>query len=173
MTPTTASTATQQRASAPTLEQARRAADVLVGCDGVGEVLLYGSVARGDQHEGSDIDLVVIDDDLDYPEWQTRADEVAESFERLVCAWQLLVAARRSIQAVCGRLLPDYDERDALALGDLVDAEEIRMIRCQYVCGDSAMVIEHALKALIAAIPRRLGEHGFVGKAYAANVTWE
>ncbi len=33
---------------------------------GVSEVLLYGSLARGDQHSGSDIDLVAIFEDLDY-----------------------------------------------------------------------------------------------------------
>ena len=33
---------------------------------GVGEVWLYGSVARGDFGAGSDIDLVAVLDDLDY-----------------------------------------------------------------------------------------------------------
>ena len=49
----------------PTMDDAQRAADALVAA-GVGEVWLYGSVARGEQHPGSDIDLVAILDDLDY-----------------------------------------------------------------------------------------------------------
>ena len=50
---------------APTLDDARRAADALVDA-GVGEVWLYGSVARGDAHLGSDIDLVAVLDDVEY-----------------------------------------------------------------------------------------------------------
>ena len=46
---------------------ARRAAGVLAA-EGAGRVLVYGSVARGDQRNGSDIDLVAVLDDLDYPE---------------------------------------------------------------------------------------------------------
>ena len=33
---------------------------------GVGEVWLYGSVARGESEPGSDIDLVAVLDDLEY-----------------------------------------------------------------------------------------------------------
>ena len=53
------------RSGAPTLEDAQSAADALVRA-GVGEVWLYGSVARGEAHSGSDIDLVAVFDDLDY-----------------------------------------------------------------------------------------------------------
>ena len=53
------------RGAAPTLEDARRAAQALVDV-GVGEVWLYGSVARGESEPGSDIDLVAVLDDLDY-----------------------------------------------------------------------------------------------------------
>ena len=53
------------RRAAPTLEDARRAAQALVDV-GVGEVWLYGSVARGESEPGSDIDLVAVLDDLDY-----------------------------------------------------------------------------------------------------------
>lgn len=49
--------------SAPGMGDARRAADALVAA-GVGRVLLYGSVARGEGCEHSDIDLVAIYDDL-------------------------------------------------------------------------------------------------------------
>ena len=61
----------------PTLEDARRAADALVAA-GVSEVWLYGSVARGEQWRGSDIDLVAVFDDLDY---RTRR-RVTEDLER-------------------------------------------------------------------------------------------
>ena len=49
----------------PTLEDARSAADALLA-EGVSEVWVYGSVARGESHPGSDIDLVAVFDDLDY-----------------------------------------------------------------------------------------------------------
>ncbi len=50
------------------MSDARRAADALVAA-GVGRVLLFGSVARGEGCERSDIDLVAIYDDLgDYSE---------------------------------------------------------------------------------------------------------
>ena len=53
------------RGAAPTLDDARRAAQALVDA-GVREVWLYGSVARGGSAPGSDIDLVAVLDDLDY-----------------------------------------------------------------------------------------------------------
>ena len=52
-------------ADAPTLGDARSAAEALLG-EGVSEVWLYGSVARGESHICSDIDLVAVFDDLDY-----------------------------------------------------------------------------------------------------------
>lgn len=94
---------------APSLDDARHAADA-VATDGVCRVLLYGSVARGRQIAGSDIDLVVVFDDIDYtarrnlagdlrgrarraagcpvdvritdlPEWTHRSESVTTSFE--------------------------------------------------------------------------------------------
>ncbi|MDE0134489.1 MAG: nucleotidyltransferase domain-containing protein [Acidimicrobiaceae bacterium] len=53
--------------SAPDLAAARRAAGELVAA-GAGKVLLFGSLARGEATERSDIDLVAIYDDLDYAE---------------------------------------------------------------------------------------------------------
>ena len=42
---------------------------------GVGRVVLFGSVARGDADERSDIDLMAIYDDLDYGErWERRCE---------------------------------------------------------------------------------------------------
>ncbi len=60
--------------AAPTLADAERAAAALAGA-GVGRVVLFGSVARGDATERSDIDLVAIFDDLDYGErWERRCE---------------------------------------------------------------------------------------------------
>ena len=60
--------------AAPTLADAERAAAALAGA-GAGRVVLFGSVARGDATERSDIDLVAIFDDLDYGErWERRCE---------------------------------------------------------------------------------------------------
>lgn len=96
----------------PTLAEAERAAKVVAGA-GAGRVLLFGSVARGEAHRHSDIDLMVIFDDFDYarrqdltvelerlagaevgcsvdvhltdrPEWKMRTEQVVTSFESRV-----------------------------------------------------------------------------------------
>ena len=97
----------------PDLAAARRAADELVNA-GVGTVLLFGSLARGDTETPGDIDLVAIYDDLgdygrraecraelqrrawavsgcpvdvivtDAPEWATRTTSVPCSTEALI-----------------------------------------------------------------------------------------
>ena len=93
----------------PTLAEAERAAKVVASA-GAGRVLLFGSVARGEAHRHSDIDLMVIFDDFDYarrqdltmeleglagaevgcsvdvhltdrPEWKMRTERVVTSFE--------------------------------------------------------------------------------------------
>ena len=69
----------------PTLDDARVAADALLRA-GVGEVWLYGSVARGESRRYSDIDLVAVFDDLDYR-------------QRLSVTMRLLRAAEQA----CGR----------------------------------------------------------------------
>ena len=91
------------------------AAEALVA-GGAEEVLLFGSVARGDASEGSDIDLVALFADIDYaqrrilkrrleeaageavgrwpvqvvvtdrPEWRARVENVSASFERRISA---------------------------------------------------------------------------------------
>jgi len=95
--------------AAPSVAAARLAADELAAA-GAGQVLLFGSVARGEGRPHSDIDLVAIFDDLDYsrrwnlryelasragdacghsvdvhvtdrPEWARRVDQVSASFE--------------------------------------------------------------------------------------------
>ena len=57
--------------AAPDLDAARRAADEIIDA-GAGRVLLFGSVARGDATEHSDIDLVAIYDNLDYTQRTRR-----------------------------------------------------------------------------------------------------
>ena len=106
----------------PTLAEAERAAKALAGA-GAGTVLLFGSVARGVAHARSDIDLMVILDDLDYarrrdlaselerlaeaevgcsvdvhltdrPEWRIRTRQVATSFENRVKDHALVMVDR-------------------------------------------------------------------------------
>jgi len=108
--------------AAPSERAARRAADALVAA-GAGKVLLFGSVARGDQRLHSDIDLVAIFDDLDYsrrfavqselegraraacghsvdlhvtdrPEWARRVDRVPASFEAGIAPGAVALADR-------------------------------------------------------------------------------
>ena len=103
----------------PTMAKAERAAKVMASA-GAGRVLLFGSVARGEAHPHSDIDLMVIFDDLDYPrrqdltmelerlaraevgfavdvhltdrpEWKMRTEQVATSFENRVKDQALLL----------------------------------------------------------------------------------
>ncbi len=65
----------------PGRADAERAAAVLAEA-GVGRVVLFGSVARGDATERSDIDLVAIYDDLDYGERWARRCELAKLARR-------------------------------------------------------------------------------------------
>ncbi len=96
----------------PTVADAGRVAEA-VAVSGAGRVLLFGSVARDEAHPHSDIDLMVIYDDLDYnerwdvrsrltrlagsavewpvdihvtdrPEWKMRTEQVRTSFESRV-----------------------------------------------------------------------------------------
>lgn len=93
---------------APTLEDAQRAAHAL-HAEGARQVWLYGSLARGEAHSDSDIDLVAVFDDVNYrkrfgttlalkkvarsasgrsvdvmvtdhPEWRIQREQVSKSF---------------------------------------------------------------------------------------------
>ena len=79
----------------PTLEDARRVASALVDDHGVSMVLLFGSVARGEATESSDIDLVAVYDDIDYAErsskYQNLRNAVGQAVEANV---DLLVTDR-------------------------------------------------------------------------------
>ena len=59
----------------PCMEDAQKAAQA-VAVAGVSEVLLFGSVARGDAGPDSDIDLVAIHDDLDYSTRRERSHQL-------------------------------------------------------------------------------------------------
>jgi predicted nucleotidyltransferase len=59
------------------LQDLRQALDELLG-DRLGELLLFGSRARGDARRGSDIDvLVVVDGEFDYADLMRRTSRVA------------------------------------------------------------------------------------------------
>ena len=106
----------------PKVADARRAATALAEV-GVARVVLFGSVARGDATEHSDIDLMAIYDDLDYadrwerrralkplaekaaghsvdvvvtdrPEWKVRTTQVYTSFENRAARHGLILADR-------------------------------------------------------------------------------
>ena len=99
----------------PSMADAKKAAEA-VASEEVSEVLVFGSVARGEAGPDSDIDLVAVYDDLDYstrweratqlgrlasaaaarrvfvyvtdwPEWTRRAAEVSSSLERAVAGY--------------------------------------------------------------------------------------
>lgn len=62
------------KVGAPVLGEARRAAEALMAV-GVGQVWLFGSLARGEEGVVSDIDLVAVFDDLDYGRrWRVEAE---------------------------------------------------------------------------------------------------
>ncbi len=63
--------------SPPCMADAERAAEA-IAIDGVSEILVYGSVARGEAGPDSDIDLVAIHDDLDYSTRRERSDDLKE-----------------------------------------------------------------------------------------------
>ena len=125
-------------ADAPTVEDARRAADALVA-EGARQVWLYGSVARGEAHRGSDIDLVAVFDDVQYrgrwrtesaltkvadrasgwrtevkvtdlPEWRIQREQVSQSFfSAISCDLKLLLESSDEPSEV------DWDKAQVMA----------------------------------------------------------
>lgn len=63
--------------SPPCMADAERAAEA-IAVEGVSEILVYGSVARGEAGPDSDIDLVAIHDDLDYSTRGDRSHDLKE-----------------------------------------------------------------------------------------------
>ena len=129
----------------PTLAEAERAAKVVADA-GAGRVLVFGSVVRGEAHRHSDIDLMVIFDNLDYavrqdltmelerlaraevgclvdvhltdrPEWKMRTEQVVTSFESRV---------KRQAQMVVDKPLGevDWDKEMVMPESDYQEAVE-------------------------------------------------
>ncbi|MCQ3802691.1 MAG: nucleotidyltransferase domain-containing protein [Acidimicrobiia bacterium] len=131
--------------SVPTLAAAERAAKVVAGA-GAGRVLLFGSVARGEARRHSDIDLMVIFDDVDYtrrqdltmelerlardevgcsvdvhltdrPEWKMRTEQVATSFESRVKSQAVLLVDKEPGEV-------DWDKEMVMPRSDREEAVE-------------------------------------------------
>ncbi len=129
----------------PTLAAAEQAAKVVAHA-GAGRVLLFGSVARGEADRHSDIDLMVIFDDLDYalredlttelerlagaevgcsvdvhltdrPEWKMRTERVVTSFENRVRGQALLLVDREAGDV-------DWDKEMVMPASDCEEALE-------------------------------------------------
>lgn len=105
----------------PDLAAARRAADEIAAA-GVGRVLLFGSLARGEAQADSDIDLVAIYDDLDYAERSTRRCRLESRAHRAAgCPVDVYVTdapewARRTTQVPCS--LEAHIVNEAIELAD-------------------------------------------------------
>lgn len=139
---------------------ARRAADALGRVLDPGEVLLFGSVARGEQVAGSDLDLVLVFDDLgdytdrhriageareavwdaigvgcdvrvtDRPEWQARTKRCRSTFEAHIASHAVTLLSRPPAAAI------DWDKEIGMAPTDEGQA------------ADSLANAEHALTSL-------------------------
>ena len=121
----------------PRLGDARRAGEALVAA-GVGQVWLFGSLARGEEQACSDIDLVAVLDDLDYrdrwrieaelkkaasaaagrpvdvvvtdrPEWRVQRQQVSASFAAAISEDMVLLADRPPAVGV------DWDKEQSMA----------------------------------------------------------
>ena len=129
----------------PTLEDARRAAHSVAALD-PGMVLLFGSVARGNQHPGSDLDLCLVFDDLgdyserrnlvaaarrrirdatgfpadvkvtDRAEWRKRSVECKSSIERHIASHAVQLASRPPARPI------DYAKEIGMAPSDAAQA---------------------------------------------------
>ncbi len=129
----------------PTLAEAERAAKVVADA-GAGSVLLFGSVARGEAHHHSDIDLMVIYDNLDYAarpalttqlerlaraevdclvdvhltdraEWKMRTERVVTSFESRVKSQALVIVDKPPGEV-------DWDKEMVMPRSDYEEAVE-------------------------------------------------
>ena len=114
-------------------------------------MLLFGSVARGEADERSDIDLVAVFDDIDYsqrfvlrnrlataaedaaghpvevivtdrPEWQRRTSAVSSSFEAGIAAGAMVLVDRPAGSVRWGKEIGLPDNNPAEALGRLDEA---------------------------------------------------
>ncbi len=129
------------------MEDAHRAAEVICRALNPAEVMVFGSVARGLQHPLSDIDLVVLFDDLgdykrrgelarraeaavteatgfpanvkvtDRPEWKVRTELVKSSFEAHIASHAVRLVTRPSNAQI------DWNKEIGLAPSDAQQAE--------------------------------------------------
>ena len=110
----------------PTVADARRAAEVLADA-GASRVLLYGSVARGEQTPDSDIDLVAVFDDLgDYADRWRLKGALTEA-ARQACGWpvQVRVTDRPEWQIRSEHLRWTLERRIAPEVVPLVERPEV------------------------------------------------
>ena len=137
------------RLSAPTLDDARQAADALSFLD-PGLVLVYGSVVDGTADADSDVDLMVVFDDLgdyrqrsllrrrareaaesvigrpvdvrvtDRPEWRART-ECVSSFERHVASGAITLRERRAEHVDWHKEIPIPPTDEGMARASLGD----------------------------------------------------
>ena len=132
----------------PTMDDARRAADSVAALD-PGMVLLFGSVARGNQHPGSDLDLCLVFDDLgdyserrnlvaaarrrirdatgfpadvkvtDRAEWRKRSVECKSSMERHIASHAVQLASRPPARPI------DYAKEIGMAPSDALEGDHL------------------------------------------------
>jgi predicted nucleotidyltransferase len=81
-------------ATAPTVDDARRAAFHVAGDPRVEEVLVFGSVARGQSDPHSDIDLLVVLSDIASEEWSAGSVKLNGRLESLEWPCELVVRPR-------------------------------------------------------------------------------
>ncbi|WP_419932240.1 nucleotidyltransferase domain-containing protein [Candidatus Poriferisodalis sp.] len=147
--------------SPPTIDDARRAAEALWR-EGVGRVLVFGSVARGRAGPHSDIDLVAIDADLDYsirlkrqldlerivrrvcefpiqlfltdePEWRIRSTQVRSSFEAHIAAYAIELETHRYVSDAVDWSKPiGRPDSDEAELADRLEAVSDEIVTLQH-----------------------------------------
>ena len=158
--------------AAPTLDDARRAADALSWLD-PGMVLLYGSVADGTADAGSDVDLMVVIDDLgdysqrpllrhraikaaesaigrpvdvrvtDRPEWKARI-ECVSSFERHIESRSVTLRERRAGVVDWHKEIPIPPTDEGMARASLDDLAQALedLTECLYPYAQEAEAME-------------------------------
>lgn len=146
----------------PTISDAHLAAEALQNTLDPGEVLLFGSVARGTQDTESDLDLVLVFDDLgDYSDRQKIAGEARETVQHATgLACDVRVTDRPEWYARTKRCRSTFEAHIASCAvtllsrlpGDAVDWDkEIGMAPTdQGQAVDSLSNTNHALNSLIA-----------------------
>lgn len=105
----------------PTAREAQRAAERLAAA-GAGQVLLFGSVARGRATADSDIDLVAIFDDIDYSERHRIRSALCEAAGRVVeCPVEVFVTDRAEWRRRTREVSASFEAGIASAAVVLVD----------------------------------------------------